>query len=416
MKRMKPAMAIAAMAALWASAAMVSADEAGPLGTPPVNAPAAEGERLPINALQVVGTHNSYALPADPRAMAVMAPRLSALMQAMTGGMSAEQRAAMEDEHPGGLGGMAQALDYVQMPLQAQLRSGVRSVEIDLQPDPQGGAYADPLPYRELRARGVTDLAPIYRDELARPGLKVLHLADLDFRSQCPTFRSCLTLLRQWSDAEPNHSPVFVLLEPKLSGLDRVIPGATRVPPFDKAQFEEVDAAIREVLGRERVIAPDDVRGAMPRLEDAVLAGRWPTLGEARGKFVFLFLVPAMNLAAFRPYLDGRPSLEGRMAFVQGKPGMAHAAFMLYDNALTHGAEIRDAVRKGYLVRTRADIDTGDARRDDAGRRDAALASGAQIVSTDYLTAPNIYGNGYHLAPSARGWRCNPVVTGCPRP
>jgi hypothetical protein len=375
---------------------------------------AAPSDFLPINAIQVVGTHNSYAMPADPRVMALMAPRLSALMAAMGEKMPPAQRAAMEDEHPGGLTDMAKGLDYVQMPLQAQLRSGVRSVEIDLQPDPKGGAYADPLPYRQLREQGATDLAPIYREELGKPGLKVFHVADLDFRSQCPTFRSCLTLLRQWSDSEPDHSPVFILLEPKLSGLERAIPGATAIPPFDQAAFDEVDESIRRILGRDKVFTPDDLRGDMPTLEAAALAKRWPSVARARGKFLFLFLVPGMNFSAFAPYLDGRPSLQGRMAFVQGKPGMAHTAFMLYDNALTRGAEIRDAVKKGYLVRARADIDTVDARQDDGRRRDAALASGAQIVSTDYLTAPNIYANGYHLSPFAGGWRCNALVVKCP--
>ncbi|MEC7934127.1 MAG: Ca2+-dependent phosphoinositide-specific phospholipase C, partial [Pseudomonadota bacterium] len=65
------------------------------------------------------------------------------------------------------------------------------------------------------------------------------------------------------------------------------------------------------------------------------------------------------------------------------------------------------------LVRARADIDTVDARNDDARRRDVALASGAQIISTDYLSAPNVYANGYHLAPFAHGWRCNSVVARC---
>lgn len=379
----------------------------------PVAAPA---DSLRINQIQVVGTHNSYALPADPRVMTLMAPRLSALMQSMVKIMSPEQTAAMQDEHPGGLTDMAQTLDYVQMPLQAQLRSGVRSLEIDLQPDPKGGIYADPLPYRQLREQGATDLAPIYRDELGKPGMKVFHLADLDFRSQCPTLRSCLTLLRQWSDSEPDHSPVFILLEPKMSGLERAIPGATAVPPFDKAAFDEIDDSIQNILGRDKVFTPDDLRGDMPTLEAAALAGRWPTVAQARGKFLFLFLVPGMNLPAFAPYLEGRSSLQGRMAFVQGKPGMAHTAFMLFDNALTRDAEIRDAVQKGYLVRTRADIDTADARKNDGRRRDAALASGAQIISTDYLTAPNVYANGYHLAPFPGGWRCNALTPHCPAP
>lgn len=122
-----------------------------------------------------------------------------------------------------------------------------------------------------------------------------------------------------------------------------------------------------------------------------------------------------MSLSTFAPYLDGRPSLQGWVAFIQGRAGMAHTAFMLFDNALTRGSEIRDAVRKGYLVRTRADIDTVDARQGANDRRDAALASGAQIISTDYLAAPNIYGNGYHLAPFTGGWRCNSLVRRCPR-
>lgn len=374
---------------------------------------AAPDDALSINQVQVVGTHNSYAMPADPRVMALMAPRLSALMEKMGLAMTPAQKAAMEDEHPGGLTDMAKTLDYVQMPLQAQLRSGVRSIELDLQPDPKGGAFADPLPYRQLREQGAKDLAPIYADELRKPGLKVFHVADLDFRSQCPSFRSCLTLLKQWSDSEPDHSPVFILLEPKLSGLDRVIPGAATVPPFDQAAFDEVDESIRTILGRDKVFAPDDLRGSMPTLEAAALANRWPSMKATRGKFIFLFLVPGMNLPAFAPYLDGRPSLQGRMAFVQGKPGMAHTAFMLFDNALSHGAEIRDAVKKGYLVRARADIDTVDARNDDVRRREAALASGAQIISTDYLSAPNVYANGYHLAPFSHGWRCNSVVAKC---
>lgn len=368
---------------------------------------------LPINAIQVIGTHNSYALPADPRTMALLAPRLTALMKGMMAQMTPEQSAAMADEHPGNLADIAKSLDYVQLPLEAQLRMGARSLEIDLHPDPKGGAYADPVPYRMLREKGETELAPIYREELAKPGMKVLHVADLDFRSQCPSFRSCLTRLKQWSDAEPGHSPVFILLEPKLSGLDRGIPGATPVPPFDAAAFAEVDETILSVLGRDKVLAPDDVRGTMPTLEAAVLAKRWPTVAQARGKFVFLFLVPGLNLKTFAPYIEGRPSLQGRMAFIQGKPGMAHAAFMMFDNALTRGDEIRAAVAKGYLVRTRADIDTVDARENDPKRLDAALASGAQIISTDYLTAPNIYGNDYHLTPFAGGWRCNAVVARC---
>ncbi|MGN5376083.1 MAG: hypothetical protein DI632_06705 [Sphingomonas hengshuiensis] len=392
-----------------AGALALAAIAAAAIAQPAVKPPRAPGpDTLRLDQIQVVGTHNSYALPADPRVFALAAPVMKAMTEKMAKAMTPEQRATMTDEHPGGLADPIDALGYVQMPIEAQLQSGVRSLELDLQPDPDGGLYADPLPYRALAAKGATDLKPIWREELRKPGLKVLHVADLDFRSQCPSFRSCLTLLRQWSDATPGHSPVFVLLEPKLAGS-----GGKAAAPFDARAFAEVDASIAAVIGRDKVVTPDDVRGTMPTLEAAVLAKRWPTLAQARGKFVFLFLVPGLNLPAFAPYLDGRPSLEGRMAFVQGKPGMAHTAFLLLDNAITRQKEIRDAVARGYLVRTRADIDTADARRNDPRRRDAALASGAQVISTDYLTAPNVHGNGYHLPPFAQGWRCDRVTARC---
>lgn len=366
-----------------------------------------------LNEIQVVGTHNSYAVPADPRAMALMAPRLAAAHAAMTARLPADRRAALAEEHPGGITDPALSLDYVQLPLEAQLRTGVRSIEFDLHPDPAGGLYADPLPYRQLRAAGVSDPAPLPVAALAQPGMKVLHIADLDFRSQCPRLRDCLEILRRWSGANPGHSPVFVLLEPKASALAGVVPGAAQVPPFDAAAFEEVDASIRDVLGADRLFTPDDLRGTHPTLEAAARAGAWPRLSAVRGRFLFLYLVPGLNLASFAPYMQGRPALEGRAAFVQGVPGMAHTAFVLVDNALIRPDRIPELVRQGYLVRSRADIDTYEARRGDPGRRDATLASGAQIVSTDYLTRPNVHGNDYHLPPFEGGWRCNPLAKDC---
>jgi hypothetical protein len=45
---------------------------------------------------------------------------------------------------------------------------------------------------------------------------------------------------------------------------------------------------------------------------------------------------------------------------------------------------IKELVAQGFLVRTRSDADTREARQHDLGRLQAALRSGAQIISTDY--------------------------------
>lgn len=66
---------------------------------------------------------------------------------------------------------------------------------------------------------------------------------------------------------------------------------------------------------------------------------------------------------------------------------------------------VKDLVKKGYLVRVRADIDGVEARENDTTRRDKSLATGAQIVSS----APNVFWNDYHLAPPEAGFACHKV-------
>jgi Phosphoinositide phospholipase C, Ca2+-dependent len=403
----------------WAAIGVLIVAAMMPFGGLQGSEPGPDADALRLNQIQVVGTHNSYQQPMDARVANLMLPRLYAHYQHILARLSADQRATMLEEHPTAFASakaFADAMHYIQMPIEAQLAAGVRAFELDLNADPDGGRFLDPLPHRVLRAAGAVDLAPIQQVELQQAGTKVFHIADVDFRSQCPRFRQCLSMLRHWSDANPGHSPVFVLLEPKFGGLDGAIEGATKVAPFDQRAFDEVDADVIAVLGRDRLFTPDQLRGKYGTLEEAVLARQWPTIAETRGKFLFLYIVPGLNLATFAPYLKGRPSLEGRIAFVQGLPGMAHAAFLMVDNAMAKPGRVAELVRKGYLVKSRADIDTWDARTNDPKRRDATLAEGAQIIATDFPFAPNIYGNNYHVPPFAGGFRANPVTGRCARP
>src|SRR5690606_41932810 len=65
---------------------------------------------------------------------------------------------------------------------------------------------------------------------------------------------------------------------------------------------------------------------------------------------------------------------------------------------------------EGFLVRTRADADTREARSGDTTRRDAALASGAHFVSTDYVWPDERLGTGYVVdLPGDGAARGNPI-------
>ena len=371
---------------------------------------------LLLNQIQVVGTHNSYSQGIDPRLMAmaeaIVGPRLMARNASLTG---AAKAAALE-YHPNP-GSLSQGLNYRYGSLASQLDAGMRSLEIDINNDPQGGRYAHPAGYAALKAKGITDPLPLDATDMDKPGLKVFHIADFDVRSSCNLFRTCLGQLRSWSDAHPNHEPIFILVEAKSDPLP-IFPGSTKPLPFDAKAFAEMDASIYDVIGRDHLVTPDAVRGDYATLEAGVRAHHWPTLQAARGKFVFLLLT-ALDPIALAAYHEGHPNLEGRAAFLRASPGDSYAAFLLMDNATMRAKEIPALVKQGYLVRARADIETYEARINDPARANQAFRSGAQIVSTDFYKPGNGYGTAYVVRlPGGAAARCNPVnaPAGCTLP
>ena len=79
-------------------------------------------------------------------------------------------------------------------------------------------------------------------------------------------------------------------------------------------------------------------------------------------------------------------------------------------------ALIQQRVAAGFIVRTRADADTREARTGDTSRREKAFASGAQYVTTDYIWPDERFGTGFTVKlPGDAAARCNPVNTpaGC---
>ena len=72
--------------------------------------------------------------------------------------------------------------------------------------------------------------------------------------------------------------------------------------------------------------------------------------------------------------------------FVTADEDSPLATFISISDPLKDGARIQAAVRQGFMVATRADAQTREARGNDRTRRDAAFASGAQIVLTDFPT------------------------------
>ena len=332
-----------------------------------------------LNEIQVLGSHNSFHIrPYEPLWSALLA-FLPIFYQ----------------------------IDYTHIPLDQQFSTqGIRQIELDVWADPAGGHYAN---------RVVMDLFDLPIESgipaLSQPGIKVIHTIDVDFETTCYTLIECLTVVKTWSDAHPGHLPIGIMIEAK----DDMTPdplglGFVEPVPFDATQYDALDAEIRSVFPPEKLITPDDVRRDYPTLEDAVLDFGWPTLGESRGKVMFAL---DNEGGARQTYLAGHPSLAGRVLFTSAAPGNDDAAFIKMNNAKPSQADITARVAAGYVIRTRADADTEEARVNDTTTREAALTSGAQWVSTDYPVPNPDFGTGYFVEiPDGHPARCNPINAG----
>lgn len=258
-----------------------------------------EFDDVTFDRLQVVATHNSYVL------------RPTWLQTVFIGLVEPE---------------WAPRLQYDHAPLTDQLDAGIRSIELDVRWD--------------------------------GTGFSMEHLPLVANRGVAVDFAMALEEIALWSQRNPGHLPISIMLEVKE---DYMFLDPT-LEKFDAEAFEALDAVIREQLGA-LLLAPDDVRGD------------WPTVGEMRDRVLFYFWE---NEDVRERYLEGHPGLAGRAVFTSSQTGEAEARFAVVDDP--NDPRIRSLVASGVIVRTRGDADLAV----DAGIRDAALESGAQIVSTDF--------------------------------
>ena len=80
------------------------------------------------------------------------------------------------------------------------------------------------------------------------------------------------------------------------------------------------------------------------------------------------------------------------------------------DEAVRDSLIIPELVKQGYIIRTRSDIETVEARTNDSTRKVAAFKSGAQITSTDYYTPDVRLSNFTVQWDGKHAGRINPVL------
>ena len=290
----------------------------------------ASNERLRMNEIQFIGSHNSYKQ---------QMPSLYFWLLRLIDGEGAK------------------ALEYWHPPIADQLELGLRKLELDFFYDAVSGEFP------------------------------VGHIQVIDMGTSCTSLRACLQEIRQWSDRNPHHVPIWISFNLK----DQAIPLLPDPQLFTPEVLTDIDLAVEEIIG-DRLIYPRDV-----------VDREWPLLAESRGKILLVLDEGGEKRDWYLKDWQDRPM------FVSVDESHEAAAIMIINDPVRDFDRIRSLVKQGYLVRTRADSGTQEARNNDTVRRNKAFQSGAQAISTDYYLLTNPFDSEYRVSIEG-GIRCNPVL------
>ncbi len=251
--------------------------------------------------------------------------------------------------------------DFTHPPLAEQVALGVRQFELDVWWDNELGDF------------------------------DVYHIPILDQGVNCLRLTGCLADLA--GAIEPDQIPLTILIEVK-DAYD---------PDDGPSRLAALDAAVMQAFGPLGVFVPEDLLGEAPDLAAAAEAG-WPRLAAVRGKaWAILHADGAWRDA----YTDNDTSVAGAVLWADGSgdTSVRMAAFHAMNDPFN--PSIASVVEAGGIVRTRADGDVDEAANNDTAQRDAALASGAHFVSTDFPTPHPTSG---YVVTLPDGVACNPVA------
>lgn len=275
-----------------------------------------------LNELAVIGTHNSYQLLTNtPKRL------LKKIIKVVSFGLDTDKT------------------EFEMDTITVQLEHGVRKFELDLQTVDKDG-----------------DVSFI-----------VTHDPITDNVTSCYNLEKTLEEVSLWSDNNPGHLPVYLLIEPKAN-----LTTIKNMKNFNLTYALELDKLVKEALG-DRLLTPAEAMGDFASFIDMRTADSWPTLKECAGKIIVLLHPNAIS----QEYINTDPSIKTQSMFpVLGmeRADESYASFILNNDAGSAAYHSSTVNEKNLIVRTRAD----EYPHFSDERYAQANASGAQIVTTDY--------------------------------
>ena len=276
------------------------------------------------NELQFVATHNSYQLDATEECK-----KLYRAVSDITFGIVDKSFA-----------------EFSMDTLTEQFELGIRSVELDIETVDNKGDISFIVSHN-----------PLY-----------------DNTSSCFDLGLALEEIRMWSDNNPNHLPLTIIIEPKKS-----VPPMRNMKNFKLEYAEILDEMLRETMG-DKLLTPKDMMGDYSSLKEMREDDGWLPLKDTMGKVIFLL----HDSSATSGYIKLDESMKSQAMFPMLRfddIDKSYASFIIDnepDAALKHEKETID--RCNLIVRTRVDFFPFHPE----SRYELANSCSSQIMSTDY--------------------------------
>ena len=279
---------------------------------------------IKFNELSFIATHNSYQTVSTDTTK-----KLYRHLSDLTFGLVKPNKADFESET-----------------LTDQLTCGIRSFEIDIEVFDRDGDIS----------------------------FTCMHSPNIEMTTSCYDFALATKEIAMWSDNNPDHLPITVIIEPKETFLP-----LEDMKKFNIGYADEFDSVLRETLG-EKLFTPDDMLRDYASFGEMRKADDWCKVNDMLGKV--LILLHECNTT--EKYIAADETLRSQAMFpmLREKDIERDCASFIIMNKPDELLEVQDAVidENKLIVRTRTDKFTEVTDE----RYELAMGSKANIVSTDY--------------------------------
>lgn len=283
------------------------------------------GDGIKFNEMAFIATHNSYE-PKSVHATKLMYDFLSNIVP---------------DKIAAGTGLLNNES------LTKQLNCGIRSLELDIETvkDSNGVSF------------------------------RCMHSPVIDMTTNCYDFGLTLKELSMWSDNNPNHLPITILIEPKTIFLPM-----KNMRFFNIEYAKAFDSCLRENLG-DKLFTPADMLRDYNSFKEMRENDDWCKVSDMLGKFLFI-LHPTDNITDEYINLDTSVKTQAMFpALTSNYADKSYTSIILINNP-NEAVPQKDRILKDcrLVVRTRAD----EFPTYSDERRELAMQSCSQIMTTDF--------------------------------